>query len=272
MALRSEEHQELSEDQAVKNVQKAYGCTEDIARGLVKKYTWFANSDHEQAVDAFAKAYNCSPSQAKDLVLKNPNFARRNYSDNIAAKKFLQKAFGYNEREAAEQVRQYPQFALRHHDRAIQRVLKAYGCTRADAIAVIRKHPRFESYDHEKKLRQLKRLGRLIGLDEDAVKTAMLEHPALVGLSIKRHIAAMDATTYLVKGDDDRAILLQRYLRGDYINSPFVRGREGLRITKAAKLGLYEHSVPPLMAALRRHLRLDKEKAQFAEMQKIPAK
>ena len=158
-------------------------------------------------------------------------------------------------------VSKFPAFVGYDHERVIGGIMDVYGWSKEEAGKAVSKFPRFAGYDHERVVRQLCRIGRMVGLDEDTVKEKILKKPMLAGYSAKRYIAAVDVVRHLRTEnalDDDTTI---KMCLDNYPSmSPYVPDTDKLRITQALRKGGYNEE-PPLMKALRKSIRNQKVKA-----------
>ncbi len=157
-------------------------------------------------------------------------------------------------------ITKFPPFAGYDHKRVVEGIREVYGWSAEDAGKAVFKHPPFAGLDHKRVMRQLGRIGRIIGLDEDRTKESILHNPVIAGCSTKRYLAAIDVVNHLrTEGelsDKDAIRLCLSYIS----KSPYVPGTDRLRITQVLRRGGEYTEDPPLMVTLRKSMRSMEDK------------
>ncbi|MEK6924029.1 MAG: hypothetical protein AABW54_02215, partial [Candidatus Micrarchaeota archaeon] len=112
-------------------------------------------------------------------------------------------------------------------------------------------HPPFAGLDHARVVRQLSRVGRLIGLSKTIILRRLLRKPVLASYSAKRYVAALriGRRLCLLRKSRGNAKLLATALK-KYVKSPYVPGTNRLDIDRAERRGI-SGGEPPLMKYLR---------------------
>lgn len=72
-------------------------------------------------------------------------------------------------------------------------IQKVYSVSREKAAKAVFTHPPFAGYDHSRVLREVMRLGRVVGLKKKNIVNTILQRPVLAGYSQKRNLAVIDA-------------------------------------------------------------------------------
>ena len=245
-------------ERAVKGIIDVYGWTREEAGKAVFKHPQFVGYDHERVVREIVDVYGWTREEAGKAVFRNPSFAGLDHERVVRG---IVDVYGWNKEEVGRVVSKFPQFAGYDHERVIGGIVDVYGWNKEEVGRVVFKHPPFAGLDHERVVRQLGRIGRIVGLDEDTVKEKILKKPRLAGYSAKRYIAAVDMVRHLRTEnalDDDTTI---KMCLGTYpALSPYVPDTDKLRITQALRKGEYNEE-PPLMKALRKSIQNQKVKA-----------
>ncbi len=258
----------LDHEDSIAKVKEAYWLSTDEAKRLIPRYPQLADTDHTMVLKKMTAAFGCSMGIARRAIVDNPWFSVVNYNEK---KEEVKNAYGIPAKEAVSIILADPHFVHHNHEALIKTVQSAYGCTRDKAILSLLHKPKFATRDHNRKVRQLTRLGRLFGIDEEGVKDYMLSNLSLSGFSLKRFLAVIDVGRHLKLDKDEAQRVLQQHVRGRLYQSPYVPGTEKLRISRAERLGL-NIAEPPLMEAMRNCLRNPQEQIEARKKQAAVAK
>lgn len=238
-------------ERVINGIVNVYGWNKEEAGKVVFRHPPFAGLDHERVINEIANVYGHTKEEAGKVVFKHPPFAGYKHERVI---KGVVDAYGCTEEEAGRIVFKRPQFAGLNHERVINGIANVYGWAKEEIGRVVFKFPPFAGLDHERVMRQLSRIGRIVGLDEDTVKEKILKNPKVAGYSAKRYLAAIDVIIHLRTegqlGDRGVVDLCLSYVA----TSPYVPDTDRLRITQALKREDYKED-PPLIVALRKSIR-----------------
>ena len=130
-----------------------------------------------------------------ERILNNEYFHKKGFSIE-KFNKWIQntaRIYSCKEKEILNAITRFPAFAGYNHERVIKKATEVYGNREAVKQAIL-KFPSFVGLNHERVLKQATTVGKLIGISRKTMMDAILKNPVLAGYSMKRNLAAVDAS------------------------------------------------------------------------------
>lgn len=167
---------------------------------------------------------------------------------------------GFNE-DVAFRLARNPYFWRKYKNRTSEElsarifwISKLYDTTEEKVREAIIRNPAFMAKKHSRVLRDLERIGKLVGVSSTRVKELVVEHPSFASYSVGKYLAVIDVFRQAAKetGCVPNDILVDWWAR-HYTERAFVPNTKDLRITKAERHGMHRED-PDLLISLRRHL------------------
>ncbi|MEM0201361.1 MAG: hypothetical protein QXD23_03060, partial [Candidatus Micrarchaeaceae archaeon] len=215
---------------------------------FTKKYRNFTSNDIIGRLNNIAKVYALKTEIICNLIVKFPQFFTYNHERVL---KEIKNMYNFTNEQAIKTIVRFPQFAGYDHERAIKDIKNKYNCTDEQLINMVLKFPSIAGLNHERVFRQLNKIGKMIGINEDRIIDEIIKTPNLAGLSFRRYVAVIDIFRHLDKelNQVSKEKKIDWWLK-NFVASPYVPETKKERVSYAIKKGNY--SEPKLMKLLRK--------------------